>query len=258
MSLQEFCKEWAWRAWTGRFKRAKEFHGVAALACGFLALLIRELWPAMSPLLAILTWAPFLIFGAVFLAVLAYGLLTAPHAIYVEQVARTDAATNALAELRKPVEQPLEFVNPGELALGSVRPMRRMPSASVYRVALRNKFLTSPIGRVEMMLRGCTDLETNKRVMIAREVEDMRGNKQGDIAPGSTRNFNLVLVRTDKSPPRLYLAPWNETLSPHTNAPGRYQLEIEVTSAAAPPLVAHFLLSMAPNGKVTLTLASLL
>jgi hypothetical protein len=257
LSLWQFYRAAGCRAVEGKFELARWWQALATLVLGLGCTIafpfITGGWPVVSALLTAIGWIPFAVFAAVFLGVLIRDTVRAPHQVYLERALEAEAANMALAELRRPVEQVLEFVGPGERESET---LRKLPGAKVHRIALRNRLPASQIVGVEVTLVGYTNLDTGERAPIAREVQDMRGNKTVDIAPGAMRHFNAILVRPDKSPARLYFGPWDEALSPHTSGPGRYQLEIEAISAIAPPLPGRFLLEMAANGKVSLTLVS--
>lgn len=252
LSLSQFFKEWARCAWIGRFKRAKEIQGVGALVCGFAALLVKERWPAMSLLLSALTWAPFLIFGAAFFAFLAYGFLTAPYEMYLGQAHRSEASEAKMAALQRSAEPTLEFVEPGEMAVAK---LRGLPDpAVVHRICVRNASTAAKLDEVELRLVATIESDGTRRAVGERLREMGTGAMQVTIGPGAKRYFEPFFVRPDKTPPRMYLAPYGTNVSQYIRGPGSYLFEIEATGSASLPQVAKYEVEMGSSGKIRITM----
>jgi hypothetical protein len=252
LSLRRFCREWVARAWSGRFKRAKEIQGVAALVCGFLAVLIREKWPEMSPFLSLLTWAPFLIFGAAFVAFLAYGLMTAPYTIYLNEARKVADAQAKVAAMQSAMEPLLEFVDAEEMAVAK---LRGLPDAAVvHRICVRNASTATKLDEVELRLVATIEADGTRRAVGERLREAGTGAVLVTIGPGAKRYFEPFFVRPDKNPPRMYLAPHGANVSQHTRGPGNFVFEIEATGSASLPQLAKFEVDMGSNGKVRIAI----
>jgi hypothetical protein len=74
------------------------------------------------------------------------------------------------------------------------------------------------------------------------------------VNPGDTAYLNAVLVRTNKTPKRMYLAPLLDSFGRDSLEPGRYELEVQATAGTHMPVPAVYDLTLAESGKVALTL----
>jgi hypothetical protein len=252
MSCLLFCKEWARRTWTGRFKRAKEIQGVGALLCGFIALLIKERWPEMSTALAALTWLPFVIFAAVFLGTVLYGFVTAPFEIYCEEAVKVESARAQIAEMTEASEPKLKFI-PAAAGLD----IQNQPPEGIrrHRLALTNGSNTERLDHVTVTALSWTNLETGESKAVHAKLSDLSGATEVPLNPGGTAYFNAASVRMMKTPPHMYLAPPGGGLGQERVSAGKYELEIEATSNLTKPLLQRYILELTNSGSSTLRLA---
>lgn len=251
MSFLQFCKEWGRRTWSGRFKRAKEIQGVGALVCGFIALLVKARWPEMSTATTVLTWLPFALFAAVFLAALLCGFATAPFEIYSEEAAKTETANARISEMDDASKPKLKFISAAEgLA------MQTFPNDGVrrHRLALTNLSTTARMEHVTVTAVSWLNTETNERKHIYVKLSDASGKTELPLNPGGTAHFEAALVRMMKSPPHMYLAPPHGVVGGERLTSGKYEVLIEATSSLTPPLLARYHLDLTSSGHSTLAL----
>lgn len=250
MSLWGFYKECGRRAVKGKFERARAWQAGVTVLIGVAASLAATLLPGGLPIptwaLAVLGWAPFvMIFGVG----IARDAIRSPYQMCVEQALRAADAEGALASAAEPA---LAFVDPGDL--GTSTPPR-LPTSKLHRIALYNPSPTTALANVEVTLVSWRDLTTGEKKHIGQRLIDERGEEEGLLKPHATKRYDLMLVRPDKNPPSIRFAPSQDLRSPHGAPFGKYGLDIEATSATAPPLKAKYILETNSNG-TALTLMS--
>jgi hypothetical protein len=256
-SLWQFYKAVWLQAIKGKLEYARGWQTLAALAIGLAGTVASPFipggWSVVSGALTVVGWVPFLAFLGGFLWALIRDLTRAPHQLYLAQADKAEAAEAIIRDLQREPDSVCAFVDPGDLVSSSA--LNKSPSATVHRVALRNLSQTTEIVGVEITLLRYVDLQTGATVQIGRLLQDIRGHSVAAITPGAVRHFNAIVVRPDKSPARVYFAPWAEG-SPFTAGPGQYRLDVEAVTASSLPVPASFLLTVDGGGKVKLTISS--
>jgi hypothetical protein len=160
-------------------------------------------------------------------------MVVVPYQMYVETDAAHQDALAQLNALQSPLISRLKFGDDGQLQKA---PLRGNEYAFLYRIVIENRSDRLDAANVELRVVSCVGDGGAVPDYYDRLIRDKEGNSPGRMNPLARQPFDLIAVRTDKNPPRLYFGPQppGYGIGPQL-PPGSYEITIEATASGTPP-----------------------